>query len=210
MVRLLMERVWERGGPVESAFLLWGDPPAAGRAARVRDVRPLDSLSSCDRVAVDPRSLVKARRSLMEAHPGEGDGAIGIAHSHPGPEQPERSTCDQRWHRTVLDMHHRDDLVCRVPLVAGGGPVMPASVEGAERVPLQVFYSTIFPISGDLAMARTYLLARPLGGLACGDLEVEISHALSESLDAAAALAGLHPTIRSAGTEVAITYGDGP
>lgn len=206
VLRLLLERVRRRGGTVESAFLLWGHPPTARRSGRVIDLHPLDSCSSAGHVAISAESIVRARAELLRSHPGP-DRMLAIAHSHPEDTRPVRSQRDQVWHRTVLDMCQRPDLILEARLERRDGPGgLPATAEAAERLRLQVFYSTILPSSGDFHLATTYLLARPLDGFT-GDLEIEVAQALTETVAAEEALSRLEPAVVPAGPDVLITYG---
>lgn len=209
-IRLLLEGVREQGGVVESAFMLWGEPPSLTRPARVTDFRPLNSTSSAADVAVSPEDVSAARDELMAAHPGEGDKLLSICHSHPGENKPYRSRIDRDWHASVLDMHYREDLVVPALIDREEWHVHAPQVGIGEPIELQCFYSVIFPCTGDFNLATTYLLARPVSGpLTCDLEEIEIDQVYTETVEAAAAVARYRPTVQSRRKGVTISYGCG-
>jgi hypothetical protein len=199
-MRLVVERVHKAAGNLEIAFLLWGKPPTAKRAARVTDFQPADSRSTGGSVEVSPQAMHNAQVRLMKRHPGSPSHVLGIAHSHPDSTYPRRSMVDQRWHSECLDMHYRDELVVALP---------PSHVwAGRDPLALQTFFSVVLPHTGRIAKSTGYLLARPDGWEGCRDLEHEITLTITETAAAERTAARLKPRIWGRKPwKATITYG---
>ncbi len=197
LMRFTILRVHAELGNVEIAFLLGGHPPTLSTPARVTAAVPMASTSRAASVEVSPQAGLQAHQWLQAQNPQNPAQNLGIAHCHPDHGKPMRSSIDQRWHRDCLDMNYRPDLVLPV-----------TRADENEPQDLQVFYSVIFPSTGQISLATSYLLARPVGSARL--LEVEIDHACTESEESRSQVAGLciSPQMLSP-SEYSITYQEG-
>lgn len=187
-IRLIRDCLSRAKGNLEMAFLLSGFAPTADRPARVVDVQPIDSLSSSARVDTAPEGLVSAHTALVGRSDSSGADArpkiIAIAHSHPG-WSTQYSTIDQEWHSDCLTTNFRSDLVVEIPQRE------PDAGSSELRSKFQIFYSLIFPSSGQFDKASAYLLSRPFGGDRKDDSELEIGLDYTECESAERSLEGL-------------------